>query len=138
MNTSNVRVMNKALIAKSAGAVIAAGLLAFAATAYHAPAPVAPVSAVQPANVLVAKPVYTEVAATPAPVVAPAPAAPVAAPDPAPGWADGQAPAGTPIPMHLDTDPNSGSYNQMVIMNPDQFCASNGGTTAPDGTAVCY
>lgn len=53
------------------------------------------------------------------------------------GYAAGQAPAGTPIPMHLDTDPNSGSYGQQVIENPDQFCASNGGTTGSGGVAVC-
>lgn len=53
------------------------------------------------------------------------------------GWPAGQAPAGTPIPLHLDNDPNSGSYGQMVIENPDQFCASNGGTTAANGEAVC-
>ena len=138
MKTSNVRAMNKTRIAKSAGAVVAAGLLVFAATAYHAPAPVAPVSVVQQADVVPQPTPEPTVAAVPAPVVAHAPA-PVTAPaPPAPGWADGQAPAGTPIPTHMDTDPNSGSYNQMVIMNPDQFCASSGGTTAPDGTAVCY
>jgi hypothetical protein len=64
-------------------------------------------------------------------------AAAAAAPDPGPGYAPGQAPAGTPIPMHLDNDPNSGSYGQTVIANPDTFCASNGGTTRSDGVAVC-
>lgn len=49
----------------------------------------------------------------------------------------GNAPAGTPIPLVLDNDPNSGSYGQMVIVNPDTFCASNGGTTRSDGVAVC-
>jgi len=64
-------------------------------------------------------------------------AAAAAASDPGPGYAPGQAPAGTPIPMHIDNDPNSGSYGQMVIANPDTFCASNGGTTRSDGVAVC-
>jgi hypothetical protein len=52
-------------------------------------------------------------------------------------YAPGQAPAGTPIPLHLDTDPNSGSYNQMVIEPPDQFCASDSGTTGAGGVQVC-
>jgi len=57
--------------------------------------------------------------------------------DTGPGYAPGNAPSGTPIPLHLDNDPNPGSYGQMVIVNLDAFCASHGGTTRSDGAPVC-
>lgn len=52
------------------------------------------------------------------------------------GWAAGQAPKGTPIPMHRETDPNNGMYGQMVIEDPGDFCASRSGSTI-NGVPVC-
>lgn len=124
------------VIAGTSAIALTVGVLAVLgvtfANAGTAPTPTqTAVVAVDPAPVVTDTPTPVPTA-TQAPVVAPAP-------DPAPAnnWAPGQAPAGTPIPKYLDTDPNSGSYNQMIIENPDQFCASKGGTTAADGTQVC-
>lgn len=66
----------------------------------------------------------------PAPVIVAALVAPPvveAVPPVDAGWTEGQAPAGTPIPTHLDEDPNSGSYGQYIIMDPGFFCASHSG-----------
>jgi hypothetical protein len=51
-------------------------------------------------------------------------------------WAPGQAPAGTPIPTFIVTDPNAGNYNQRDIVDPATFCASNSGSGDIDH-AVC-
>ena len=85
--------MNKSLVAKTAGSVVAASLLVLAATMYHAPVPVAPVSSVeiQQADVVPQPTPEPTITTAPAPVVAPAPA-PVTAPAPA---APTRCPAGT-------------------------------------------
>jgi membrane protein involved in colicin uptake len=44
-------------------------------------------------------------------------------------WAPGQAPTGTPLPHHTETDPNNGKYGQETYDDPGQFCASRSGST---------
>ena len=136
--TSNVRRMNRSTIAKTLGGVAAAGLLVLAATTYHAPTPVAPVSSVQiqQADVVPQPTPEPTITTAPAPVVAPAPAPVAVAPAPAaPSWAPGHAPKGTPLPHHTDTDPNSGSYGQQTYDDPMSFCGTSGSTI--DGVPQC-
>ncbi len=50
--------------------------------------------------------------------------------------ASGQ-PSGTPLPMKLDTDPNSGQFGEMIIAaDPGSWCASHSGSTI-NGVPTC-
>ena len=76
--------MNRSTFVKTLGGVAAAGLLVLAATTYHAPAPVAPVSTVQgqQADVVPQPTPVPTLTTAPAPAVAPAPAPVAVAPAP--------------------------------------------------------
>jgi len=52
------------------------------------------------------------------------------------GWAAGHAPAGTPIPTFVVTDPNAGNFGQRDIVDPGTFCDSQSGSGDIDH-AVC-
>jgi hypothetical protein len=51
-------------------------------------------------------------------------------------WEPGHAPAGTPIPTFIVTDPNAGNYGQRDIVDPATFCDSQSGNGDIDH-AVC-
>ena len=52
------------------------------------------------------------------------------------GWVAGQAPKGTPLPHHTETDPNNGNYGQQTYDDPGTFCAAHSGSTI-NGVPVC-
>lgn len=50
--------------------------------------------------------------------------------------AAGQAPEGTPLPHHAETDLNNAEYGQQTYDDPRPFCAAHSGSTI-DGVSVC-
>lgn len=53
-----------------------------------------------------------------------------------PSWAPGQAPSGTHVPTHTETDPNSAEYGKQIPEDPGFFCASKR-ASGPGDNATC-
>ena len=51
-------------------------------------------------------------------------------------WAAGEAPKGTPLPHHTETDSNNARYGQQTYDDPRPFCAAHSRSTI-DGIPVC-